>query len=93
MEELLTFIKLAHYGKKHFITFYRDGEFKSMSPRTWARENKNHFLKFKFTNKQDDHPTTDQVVDYLKTRFSFKTAVDVKFEIHYNLDKNLNLTH
>jgi hypothetical protein len=78
--------------KKHFITFYRNGELKTISPRKWARENKSHFPNFEFKNKQEDHPTTDQVVDFLKTNFSFQTVQDEIIAIHYNLNRNINLT-
>jgi len=35
-----------------------------MPLRAWARENQHYFPNFRFTNTQDDHPTTHQIRDF-----------------------------
>jgi len=35
-----------------------------MKLRHWARDNQHCFPNFRFTNTQDDHPTTHQIRDF-----------------------------
>jgi hypothetical protein len=61
------------------------------TPRKWARGNKDLFPHHNFTDKQNNHPTTDEIVIFLENNFSFKTVSDNAIAIHYNINENLNI--
>ena len=51
-------------NKNYYIRFNTNGQQVEMRLRAWARENQQYFPYFRFTNTQDDHPTTYQILDY-----------------------------
>jgi hypothetical protein len=77
--------------RKHFLIYHKQNKLITTTPRKWARKNKDHFSNYSFIDKQNNHPTTDEIVIFLEKNLSFKTVFDNDIAIHYNLDKNLNL--
>lgn len=77
--------------RKHFLIYHEQNKLITTTPRKWARKNKHYFPNHSFTDKQNNHPITDEIVSYLENNFSFKTVSDNTIAIHYNLNKNLNL--
>ncbi len=78
-------------SRKHLLIYSELGKIINTTPRKWARRNTHHFLNHNFTDKQDNHPTTDEIVIFLEQNFSFKTVSDDFLAIHYNLNKTLRL--
>jgi hypothetical protein len=83
--------KTIKMTRKHFIIYHEQNKLITITPRKWARKNKGLFPNHNFTDKQNNHPTTDEIVIFLEKNFSFKTVFDNAIAIHYNLNKNLNL--
>jgi hypothetical protein len=78
-------------SRKHLLIYHEQNKPITTTPRKWARKNKHHFSNYNFTDKQNNHPTTDDIVSYLENNFSFKTVSDNAIAIHYNINKNLNI--
>ena len=76
-------------NRRHLLIYNEQNKLITISPRKWARKNTPHFPNHNFTDKQNNHPTTDEIIILLEQNFSFKTVSDDFLAIHYNLDKNL----
>jgi hypothetical protein len=50
--------------KSYYIRFNHRGQKREVRLRLWARENPQYFPRYRFTNTQDDHPTTHEIRDY-----------------------------
>ena len=77
--------------RKHLLIYHEQNKRINITPREWAKKNKEHFSKYNFSDKQNNHPTTDHIIIFLEQKFSFITVPDNTIAIHYNLDKKLNL--
>ncbi len=77
-------------NQQHLLIYYESGKLINITPRKWARKNKVHFPKHSFIDKQDNHPTTDEIVKYLEKKYSFGTISNDIIAIHYNLNFLLN---
>jgi hypothetical protein len=79
-------------NNKHYMIYYHrgTGTFVTTAPRAWARENQNRFLGRNF---DDDHPTSDEVEEYLVRNHGFTLVVhnEQLVTLVYNLNPNLNL--
>lgn len=78
-------------NRRHILIYTERNKLINTTPRKWARKNKAYFTNYSFVDKQNNHPTSDEIVSYLENNFSFKTVSDNTIAIHYKLDKNLNL--
>ncbi|WP_374506474.1 hypothetical protein [Flavobacterium sp.] len=77
-------------SQKHLLIYYENGKLINITPRKWARKNKVHFPKHSFIDKQENHPTTDEITKYLEKNYFFGTISNGIIAIHYNLNLNLN---
>jgi hypothetical protein len=78
---------LTKMSRKHFLIYHEQNKLITTTPRKWERKNKHHFPNYNFTDKQNNHPTTDEIVVFLEQNYSFITISDNTIAIHYNLLK------
>lgn len=77
---------------KHFMIYYQrgTGTYVVTEPRPWARENKKYFQNFTFI--KSDHPTTNEIEDWLIDNKNFQKVIDTSdIVVIQNLDPKLIL--
>ncbi|HCY82128.1 MAG TPA: hypothetical protein DHV22_11255 [Xanthomarina gelatinilytica] len=75
-------------NKKHFLIFYSYNALAKISPRKWARYNQQLFPQYGFTCNED-HPTTNQIINFIVANYDFKRVENNEIVIHYNFSKSL----
>ncbi len=79
---------------KQFITYYQrgSGTYVITAPRAWARENKNLFPDYSFSDKRN-HPTSAVIINYLIENFGFIVGhKDSEISIIYNFNPSLDFS-
>lgn len=77
-------------ARKHILIYHENGKLINTTPRKWARKYKSYFPNYNFTDKQNNHPITNEIISYLENNFSFESVYDNTIAIHYNLNIHLN---
>ena len=55
-------------NKKHYVIYFdeKTNQAITITSREWARKNKLYFQNYNFKDKQNNHPTTDEIVNFLE---------------------------
>lgn len=77
---------------KHFLIYYQQGTgtYIVTAPKSWARENQNHFRGIDFEN-QTLNPTPEVVENYLIANYGFQemTPANERVSLVYNFNPDL----
>lgn len=68
-------------NKKHVVIYHNNSQRVKTTPKDWARDNKNCFPNYGFTNNTNDIPITHEIVRYLIQECKFTSIVEGNFVI------------